>query len=245
MQFVGIFIVTAAWLILAMLITGYEKYVKLRSIVAMSIVPLLTLPLIFTNESHGLIWSGAALNVTDPGLPLEITYNSGYYVLVMLYSYALMLVGVTLIIQRLIASRRSFRTVGVLMLLASTVPWAANVVDVYYPSLLMHFDPTSLLICVGGLVLLWRLVYMPFANILPVAHEVVVDSIDDAIIVLDGQNRIVDANPKALGLFQRTLGQATGYPIEKAWSQWPTLREELDSETVRGNEVNLDNGSEQ
>jgi len=243
MRFVGLVLVPSGWLLLALLISGYERYVKPRTIVALSIVPLLTLLLDFTNQSHGLMWINATLNPADPYLPISITSGPGFWILVVSYSYALVLVGLIIFVRRINASRRAYRTVALQMLLVSAVPWALNVAYVINRSLFPYFEPSSLAITVTGVLLLWRLVYLPLVNVVPVAHEILVDSLDEGIIVLDALNRIVDANPKAQNLFGHSLSWAGGKPIEAVWAEWPVISKALDSET--GKEATLGNGGEQ
>jgi PAS domain S-box-containing protein len=244
MRFVGLVFVPSGWFVLALLISGYEMYVKPRSIVALSIVPVLTLLLDFTNQSHGLMWSSATLNATDPYLPIDTTSGPGFWVLVVSYSYALILVGLVIFVRRISVSRSSYRAVGTQMLLVSAVPWALNVAYVINRSLFPYFEPSSLAITVAGVLLLWRLVYLPLVNVVPVAHEILVDSLDEGIIVLDGLNRIVDANPKARSFFGRSLSQAGGKSIEAVWAEWPVIRKALDSEAGTGKEVMLGDGIE-
>jgi len=245
MRFIGLVFVPSGWFVLALLISGYERYVKPRNIVALAVVPFLTLLLDFTNQSHGLMWSSATLNAADPYLPINITSGPGFWVLVVSYSYALILVGLVIFVRRISVSRSSYRAAGLQMLLVSAVPWALNVAYVLNRSLFPYFEPSSLAITVAGVLLLWRLVYLPLMNVVPVAHEILVDSLDEAIIVLDGLDRIVDANPKAQSLLGRSLSQAGGKSIENVWAEWPVIRKALDSEAGTGKEVMLGDEGEQ
>jgi len=217
MRFVGLVFVPSGWFVLALLISGYERYVKPRNLVVLCLVPLLTLLLDFTNQFHGLMWSRATLNPADPYLPVEIAFGPGFWVLAVSYSYALMMVGLVLFVRRISISRSSYRTVGLEILLVFAVPWALNVAYNIDRNLFPYFEPSSLAISVVGVLLLWRLVYLPSANIVPVAHEKLVDSLDEGIIVLDGMNRVVDANPKAKSLFDRPFSQPCGKSIDNVW----------------------------
>jgi PAS domain S-box-containing protein len=103
----------------------------------------------------------------------------------------------------------------------------------------MNFEPSSLVISVGGAVLLSRIVKLPILGVLPVAHETLVDSMSDAIFVLDEHNNIVDANPKAQDLLRSTLSQTLAASIEKTWPEWPTVERALNSRAETGSEVTL------
>jgi len=246
MRYVGVVTVPGAWLVLAMLISGYERHVNKRNIFALIVIPVLSLLLIFTNESHSLMFKNASLNPADPSLPLVVTFGPAYWVLAVMYSYTLMVVGFVIIVRRIIVTRRSYRVLGAEILLISMVPWALNLVYVLDPSVFMHFEPSSLVISLAGAVLLWRIVELPIMGVLPVAHEKLVDSMNDAIFVLDGQNRIVDANPMAESLFGRSLPEAVGKSIENVWAGWPATRKALDSEAGTRREVMLgDQGGQQ
>jgi PAS domain S-box-containing protein len=222
-----------------MLISGYDKQVNKRNILALTVVPILTLLLVLTNGYHGLMFTNAALNPMDPTLPLVITFAPTYYVLVVLYSYTLMAAGFVMVARRTIATRSSFRGVGVQTIVAVMVPWVLDVAYVLDPNVFMNLEPSSLAISVAGAVLLWRIVKLPILGVLPVAHETLIDSMNEAIFVLDSENHIVDANPKAQSLLGSTLSQILGASIEKTWTEWPTVERALNSRAETGREVTL------
>ena len=244
LRYVGVVTVPGAWLVLAMLISGYERHVNKRNILALTVIPLLSLLLIFTNESHNLMFSNVSLDLKDPSLPLVVSFGPAYWVLAVVYSYTLMVAGFVMIARRVIAARRSWHVLGVQILLVSMLPWALNVAYVLDPSLFMNFEPSSLAISVTGAVLLWRIVDLPILGVLPVAHEVLVDSMNEAIFVLDGQNRIVDANPKAQKLLGSSLSQTLGASIEKTWAEWPIIDRALGSAAEAEKEVTLGDESD-
>ncbi len=63
-QYFGIVSVPVMWLILALQYTNREKWLTRRNRVLLAIMPLLTLLLAWTNESHGLIWSDMRLDTS-------------------------------------------------------------------------------------------------------------------------------------------------------------------------------------
>lgn len=244
LRYVGVVTVPGAWLVFAMLISGYERHVNKRNILVLTIIPILSLFLIFTNKSHSLMFSNVTLDATDPSLPLVVAFGPAYWALAVMYSYALMVVGFVMIARRTITARRSYRVLGVQTLLVAMVPWVLNVVYVLDPSAFMNFEPSSLAISVAGAVLLWRIVDLPIMGVLPVAHEALVDSMNDAIFVLDTQKRIIDANPKAQSLLGTSLSKTVGASIEKTWAEWPIVERALDYEAKTGREVTLGDGND-
>jgi PAS domain S-box-containing protein len=245
-SFVGhIIIIPTTWLILSMLISGYERYVRRKTIIALSIVPLITLLLIFTNEYHGLIWNSVRLDAADQILPLNISYGLGYWLLVVGYSYAVLLVGSILFVWRIVFSRRLYRLQALPLMLVLFVPWALDVIYQYNRNLFGYVEPTAVTLTVAVAILMWRLIYLPALDVVPIAHEMIIDSMNDAVIVLDWERRIVDLNPSAQALLGHTLQEVVGRPVEKVWTEWPRLRKVLDAETEGTKEVSFGSGDKQ
>lgn len=244
MHFVGVLIVPTAWLILTMQLSGYERWVKRSNLVVLSVVPVITLLLIFTNEFPGLMWSNITLNSVNSFFPLNANRGLGYWLLVVGYSNFALMFAVVIFLRRVIASRSLYRRQAVPLIFVSCVPWAFNAVWLLNPSLFMYIDPTPLGLTIAASITLWRLAYLPGADIIPVAHEMIVDSMNEAVIILDAQTRIVELNPKAQQLVGHNLSDALGKPVERMWAEWAGVKKELDSGTERVREVSFGVGEE-
>jgi hypothetical protein len=59
-EYFGIVSVPLVWLAFALTYTGRERWLTLRKLLLLSIVPLITLTLVWTNDWHGLVWSQTA-----------------------------------------------------------------------------------------------------------------------------------------------------------------------------------------
>jgi PAS domain S-box-containing protein len=237
MQFVGVVVVPGLWLIVTMQISGYERRVTRSNLVILSVVPLMTLFLIFTNDSHGLMWSNVALNEVDPFLPLAETRGLGYWLMIVGYSYFVLLVAVVIFVRRVVVSRSLYRRQAAPMILVSCGAWSFSAAWFLNPSVFMYIDPTALALTVAASITMWRLTYLP--DIIPVAHEIVVDSMNEAVIILDAQSRIAELNPRAQELVGHSLSEALGQPVEAIWADWASARKALDSGTERVKEVSF------
>jgi PAS domain S-box-containing protein len=237
MQFVGVVLVPALWLIVTMQVSGYERRVTRSNLVMLSVVPLVTLFLIFTNDWHDLMWSNLALNEVDPFLPFAETRGLGYWLLIVGYSYFVLLIAVVIFVRRVVISRSLYRRQAAPMMLVSCGAWSLSAAWFLNPSLFMYIDPTALALTVAASLTMWRLTYWP--DIIPVAHEIVVDSMNEAVIILDAQNRIAELNPPGQELVGRSLSEALGQQVEAIWTDWPSVRKVLDSGTERNKEVSF------
>jgi PAS domain S-box-containing protein len=237
MRFFGIVLIPPCWLTLAMMISGYERWTNRRNISALSVTPIITVVLVFTNGYHSLMFSKVELNPVNPTLPLSLTYSLAFEVMVVGYSYAVLSVGTIILVRRLFLSRRSFRVQAYPLLIASSIPWLADMLYLYDQNLFGYVEPTSLTLTLAGMIVLWRMVDWPGLYIAPVAHEVLIDSMSDLVIVLDYEGRVVDMNPMALGLIGRSYSDVVGQPIMSTWPEWPRIAKVLDNKTLGTKEV--------
>lgn len=127
LQFIGICIIPTAWLVYTLQYTGREKWLTRRTLALLSIVPLISLLLVFTNEAHGLIWHHVWLDTDGPFSVKHGTYGVGLWAYVA-YSYTLVLVGTFLLVQALVRSGHLYRWQASALLLAVFAPWLANAV---------------------------------------------------------------------------------------------------------------------
>ncbi len=80
-------------------------------------------------------------------------------------------------------------------------------------------DPTPLAFAVSGACFTWGIYRHRLFGLVPVARDMVVDSMEDGVLVLDAQRRIVDLNAPAeryTGLAVSSLGQ----PVEEVVAWW-------------------------
>ncbi len=81
-------------------------------------------------------------------------------------------------------------------------PWLGNALTIFGLKPFPGLDFTPFAFTISGLAVAWSLFRFRLFNIIPVAREAVIESMRDAVIVLDEQGRIVDLNPVAASAHQ-------------------------------------------
>ncbi|MCL4394899.1 MAG: PAS domain-containing protein, partial [Chloroflexi bacterium] len=76
---------------------------------------------------------------------------------------------------------------------------------------------------ITALGLAWDLARFQLLDIVPVARELLIENMQDAVVVLDAHDRVVDLNPAAQRIIGRTASQAVGAPAEQALDAWRGL----------------------
>ena len=82
------------------------------------------------------------------------------------------------------------------------------------------FDPTPAGTAAGVFILTWALYHTEFLELTPVARRSVVDEMDDAVVLLDTNDRVIDWNPAATDLFEMETAW-TGMPATAFFKQVP------------------------
>jgi PAS domain S-box-containing protein len=246
-QYLGIVIVPVAWLIFALIYTGRERWLALRNLVLLAIVPCITLSLVWSNESHNLIWSSVELDPSGSFPGLRLIHGAGFWVLIA-YSYLLILLSTYMLVQKLRRSRHLYRQQVVAMLIGTLAPWVGHAVYVFGLSPIPHLDLTPFAFTMTGLMVVWSLFRFRLLDIVPVARDAVVESMSDVVIVLDVQDRIVDLNPAAGRIVGHAAAEVIGQPVTRVLSDWSDLVERARNTTetrARNSEIIFGEGEAQ
>src|SRR5207247_5971750 len=94
------------------------------------------------------------------------------------------------------------------------LPSAANLLHNFEVGWFARLDLTPFAFTITGATLVWGLHREGLVNLSPLARGVIVDTMTDAVFVLDAFGRIADANPSAAVLLSTTRGQLLGAPLD-------------------------------
>jgi PAS domain S-box-containing protein len=195
----------ATWigmLIFSFVLTITEKKMQLNKTgyALLSIIPIVILLCVVTNDHHHLVWTNAWHNLSG-GVPVVIFQRAiGFWVFVT-YSYLLMFLAVIILIQSLISAKEIFKKQLLIVLVGILLPWLANLLYLFGFEELQFLDLTPIAFTISGIIFFWGLLRYQMFSLIPLAREAVLDSMDDPIIALDMNDRILDLNRAAKSLF--------------------------------------------
>ena len=209
-------VVPSAWLVYTFQYVVDEEWLTRRRLALMSIIPLATALLTLTNELHGLIWRYFALDTAGYSLD-SLGLWSWVYII---YSYILISVSVILILQALVRSHGLYRLQGSALLVSVTAPWATTIVTTFFDlGPISYFDSTPVVLSLTVPISAWLLMRLRMRDLKPVARDLVIEGIGDGVLVLDGQNRVLDMNRTAQQQVRRPLSEVIGRPLDQTWSE--------------------------
>ena len=218
-RYLGITIILAAWFIFVVEYTGKSKRVTRRNIILLTIEPILVQLLIFSNGQTNWFWDTHEL-ITDDGLFVIDSTPGVAFGLHATYSYILLIISAFLLIQAMVRAPHLYRGQMRALLIAVLTPWVANFVFIFDLSPLPHFvDLTPLAFTVSVAAISWSIYRYHLVDIIPVARDIVIENMDDAILVLDNNNRVVDANRAFLKMVNQTTNDVIGQPVTNVLSK--------------------------
>ncbi len=208
-KFLAIVFVPVIWMLFGLQYTGRLQWLTPRRIALLCIFPCITTLLIWTNQTHGLMWSylGVA-NIGD--LSLASTTTGVWFWVHSFYSYVLIMTASYFLFRHFAGSPGLYRRQLSALLIAVAGPMIANAITIFGNQ---PIDYTPFAFAITGLSLTWGLLRFQLLDLVPIARNVVVDSMTDGVIVLDSQGRIVDLNPTAKQIISRTTPDAIGTPM--------------------------------
>jgi PAS domain S-box-containing protein len=244
LSYVGITIVPATWLAFASKYTGRDKWLTRRNVALLWIEPVATLLFTFTNSYHHLFRYNISLDTSGSFNVVRSTFGPAFWVH-SAYSYLLLLAGTYMLAYAFVRSPQAYRGQLGLPLIGAFVPWIANAIYIFGP-FSSDLDPTPFAFTVTGLMLAWSIYRYRLMEIVPVARAAIIESISDAVMVLDQHNRFVDINPAALRLINQPSAKAViGQSAQGVIGGQSSLVEQYRDVTDAHTEITLGTGAGQ
>lgn len=243
-SYLGIVGVPIMFFMFALKYSGYSAFLKRRNVLLLSILPLITMVLVWTSNYHTLMWYDARVETAGPFSVIIKTYGVWFWVQAA-YNYSLLAIAMVVIMRRLFRLRRLYRGQAIALLICVLVPLAWNVLHVsrLWPGPRVDFTPSAFTIsCIAMALGLFR---FRLLDIAPVARDTVVENMNDGVIVLDKRDRLVDFNPAAQRIVNYPLTILIGEPAERVFSLHPDLLNKWRGVTQANTEVVIGEGETQ
>jgi len=240
-QYLGITLAPLAWLVFAFFQANQGKRPQHRSLLPLAIIPLITTLLVFTTETHGLIWGQIDIYQTENFSALTVSHGLWFWVHTV-YSYILLLAGTFIIVRGLGKMQGLYRGQTVALVTAVSAPWVGNALYLSGLSPIPNLDITPFAFAVSVAGLAWGIFGYQLVNLSPIARDLVVESMAEGMIVLDQRGRIADMNPAAARMIGVPVSQAIGKALAEVLSPWPHLVERFRNVLEASDEIAIGEG---
>ena len=242
-QWIAGFFIVIAFPVFAVEYTSYQ--LKRPRLVwgLISIVPVIMTILVLTDSQHHLIYPNPHLfyDSVFPELEYDFTWVVYGYAI---YSYLVTFTGLGLLVNRMVHPHRLYRRQIFTVVLGFFIPIFFTILTVAGVKFTPYRDVSILTFALGNLIVAWGLFRYNLFEVVPIARHLVIESMEDLVVVLDMQDRIVDINPVVLGVLNLDSSQVIGQPAEIIFNPWPELVEKFfHPENIR-TEISLSSSEE-
>jgi PAS domain S-box-containing protein len=168
------------------------------------------------------------LNVSFAGpIPISVYRTQIWFQAGDIYDLILTVVAINLLVMQMMRISRAQRRQILPLLAGVLIPWLGGGLSFLSILSFSDIDIVPVLFCVSMPLLAIGTFRYELLELIPIAREVVLESMGDGIIVMDNQNRVVDVNPAAREMLNGGGKLLAGKPAEELIVDWPALGEVL------------------
>jgi len=231
--------IPVAWLALALQICGRGEWLTRRNLTLLTIEPLITVMLAWTDGLHGLVRRNIHLDTAGSFPVIAKTFGPWFWVHAA-YTYLLLAITLLLLTNALRHAPPLYQRQRLTLLLGAVLPLLWNLLYNLGLSPIPRHDIAPAVLSFSGLIVAWGLFRFRLFDIMPIARAHVVEGMEHGVIVLDGQDRVVDLNAAARHtLGQEIAGRFIGQAAADAFATWPELAELVADPTVTCFELSI------
>ncbi|GAB4215633.1 MAG: histidine kinase N-terminal 7TM domain-containing protein [Roseiflexaceae bacterium] len=212
-QYLGIAALPAAWVAFALRHTRTVTRLTLGQRVLLSIEPLLVVILFWTNEWHGLFWQTIDLVQIGELTAVKVTYGPGFWSHIAVV-YLALISGTVLLARMFLRSGGLYRRQSGAILLGALIPWISNGITLSQSGQ-ARLDLTPIAFSLTALITGWALLRYQLLDLVPTARDLLVERMDDGVLVLDQQLRVIDLNEAACRIIGRPVRDLIGQPAAR------------------------------
>jgi diguanylate cyclase (GGDEF)-like protein/PAS domain S-box-containing protein len=192
-SYIGVVTLPVMGFIFALQFTHSDRWLTSRRMLLLFVIPLITLVLLWTGKYHNLMLYDLHLTIDGPFMLVANQYGLWFWVFVT-YSYALLIIGMLVLVHRLFSPPRLFQDQAIYLIIAVAVPAIANI-EYLSPFLpIPQADWTPAAFAVSAICLTFAISRHGLLDVLPVARESAIELMNEGFAVVDDKGRIVDIN---------------------------------------------------
>lgn len=212
-EYLGVGCAPTLWIIFVIIFTGREQWLTPPIRLLLSIEPCITLVLLWTNSWHHLHYATYVADTSGP-FPLLAFTPGIWYKIHTVYFYLMLAWGMYMIIARFKKADEFIRRQNRIILFGAFIPWMVNLTYLLNLRPFGHLDLTPFAFIASSLIISIGLLGFKLFDIVPIARGKIVDALQEGILVLDAQNRVIDINTemrRILPHIDNVIGKTTAH----------------------------------
>lgn len=212
MQYAGIVTIMPSWLLFSLSYAGQWWRRKRSLLLALFLPPLIFFILVLTNDQHHLWWPTVVADTSRGFMWLKVTRGLFFWIH-SAYAYVCFTAGVFFLVYGALRAAPKDRLPAWLMIIAAAIPAFGNVAYLLGWQPPWNDDPTPIFLFIGGVIAFYATIHFRVIDLAPLVEREVFAALPDGLIVLDGENTVIDANDLAPQLLAVEPRRWIGRPL--------------------------------
>jgi diguanylate cyclase (GGDEF)-like protein len=210
--YLGMTLAPSLWLGFALRYTGIHAWWSKRGRTFLLTIPgFIAFLLGVTNEHHLLIWKSMRMRVEHP-TPLLLEFGVGFWIFAAIV-YILIGIGVVIYLISFYRSEKELRAKTGIMLAGAVVTALINLIFLR-SNVTPQLDPTPLSFALSAPLIAFGYFRFGVSSLLPLAARIIMDSLRDAVIIVDKNNHITDVNQPAIALLGKNPAREKAFVFD-------------------------------
>ena len=210
--YLGILIVPTTWFMFSIRYTGIGIALLEKLGLGLWIIPSITFIAIFTNDIHYQYYLDQEIILIDGFAVIDSIYGPFFYAHT-IYSYLLLFLGMSILVFSLFSNFKKYGVYAYGLIVGVLTPLFGNIFFLFGPIPEGFPDPTPFLFGISGIAFAWTIFGSRMLDVVELAHDSIVQSLSNGILVLDIENNILDINPAAIKILGITTPEPKGQPL--------------------------------
>ena len=219
LMYIGVSGLPTLFLLFVLAFNHNDAWLTRRNIFLLSIQPVLSTVLFWTNEYHHLFYQSLDLVQENGFLAIDFVRGPWYWINIV-YSYTI--IGIAFLVLSQCALRWSplYLNQYRLILIGSFIPWAASAYSEFYFSQWHGLDLAPLMFGLSAIIYVFAISHTHFMDLIPIARSLLIENMRDGVLVLDLRNRIMDINPAMEGFLEEKISFYMGKNAFEVFQPW-------------------------
>jgi PAS domain S-box-containing protein len=224
LQYLGIAPLPPLALLFVISFFGFESWITRTRLLLLFLIATAIIILVWTNSLHNLIFTEDYTIDSGPFPMLGLKHGLMWWIIIVYHYFLLAMLSIVLLRQIFTSAGLHRSQAGVLMA-AVTIVWMVNAVYISGNSPVPNMDISPIAFTLVAGAMAWGFFRLSLLDILPVAKAEIFRGLDDAILVLDEKDRVIDMNPAAESMFNIGVTEIIGREARQVFGDYPQLHE--------------------
>jgi PAS domain S-box-containing protein len=198
LSYLGIAFLPVNYLFFTLAFNQKHRLVSLKNYLFISILPIVTIFLVFSNKYHHWIWNNVRL---DKDLNIMFYQHGAWFWLFYGYAFLLIMLGMMNLLRSYFRFSRYYRGQISILILASIIPIIGNLSYILNINPIPGFDWTTVCFVITGLIIAVGIYRHRMFEIIPLATQKLLEVLQDGVIVINKNGHIEEFNPAARKIF--------------------------------------------